>query len=258
MKKGYQIQIGKQTWKELEKIRNRGHSYFFNDWLDLILNSLLSLTDNLNEIGVSMDIQKASQGKFNDRYMEIVKKYSERDKGRKIGERTIDYFQKAFGFLVQETLESGKDVLGEIYQAQITYGEHGQFFTPEHITECMSSMIMKDTKKSIEKVQTVMDPCCGSGRFLLGSAKENPDNYFIGQDIDERCCKMAVINLFLKDLNGEIRWGNSLTHKINKRWIIRKGGFIYEDAVERCILPNKRRCEVSNKEIQRSEKQTTL
>jgi len=96
MKKGYPIQTGKQTWKELEQVRNRGYSYFFNDWIDLILNSLLSLTDNLQDIGISMDIQKASQGKYNDLYMEIVKKYQERDKTRAIGERTIDHFQKAF------------------------------------------------------------------------------------------------------------------------------------------------------------------
>ena len=256
MKKGYPIQIGKQTWKELEQVRNKGYSNFFTDWLDIILNSLLFLTENLNEIGMTLDIQKASQGKFNDRYMEIVKKYSERDKDRKVGERIIDHFSNAFKFLVQETLESGKDVIGEIYQAQITYGEHGQFFTPEHITEVMSKIVSHDsyTKRN----ETILDPCCGSGRFLLGSAKENPDNYFIGQDIDERCCKMAVINMFLRDLNGEIRWGDTLAYKINKRWIIRKGGFIYEDAVERCILPNRRRCEVNNQESKKSEKQTTL
>lgn len=248
MKKGYPIQTGKQTWKELEQIRNQGYSYFFNDWLDIILNSLLSLTENLNEIGISMDIQKASQGKFNDRYMEIIKKYS-KDKDRKVGERIIDHFQKAFGFLVQETLESGKDVIGEIYQAQITYGEHGQFFTPEHITECMASVINSKKKEGDYslKQETVMDPCCGSGRFLLGSAKENSDNYFIGQDIDERCCKMAVINLFLRDLNGEIRWGDALTYKINKRWIIKRGGFIYEDDQSREFKLKKEQKEIQQK-----------
>ena len=220
MKKGYPVQIGKKTWKELECVRSRGNSYFFNDWLDLILNSLLSITENLQEIGISMDIQKASQGKFNDRYMEIVKNYSE----GKIGERAIDHFQRAFKFLMEETLESEKDVLGEIFQAQITYGEHGQFFTPEHITDFMSKMVGKGDKR-----ETMMDPCCGSGRFILSRAKEDPDCYFIGQDIDERCCKMAVINMFMRDLTGEIRLGNSLANKIDKLWILKKGGFIWED-----------------------------
>ncbi len=234
MKKGYPIQIGKKTWKELEQVRNRGNSYFFNDWLDLILNSLLSITENLQEIGISMDIQKASQGKFNDRYMEIVKNYSE----GKIGERAVDHFKMAFKFLMEETLESGKDVLGEIFQAQITYGENGQFFTPENITDCMAKMVGHDSYTKGN--ETLMDPCCGSGRFILSSAKENPDCYFIGQDLDERCCKMAVINMFMMDLTGEIRLGNSLANKINKRWILKKGGFIWEDDQPREIVQSER------------------
>ena len=224
MKKGYDVQIGKQTWKELEQVRNHGYSYFFNDWLDIILNSLLSLTENLEEIGKTKDINKTSQGKYNDRYMEIIKKYSE----GKPGERAIDHFTRAFTFLLQETQETQKDILGEIFQAQITYGEHGQFFTPEHITDFMSQIVMSEQRSEGEP-ETVMDPCCGSGRFLLGSAKENQENYLIGQDIDERCCKMAAINLFIFDLNGEIRLGNSLANKIEKRWIVRRGGFIYLD-----------------------------
>ena len=239
--KGYIPSIGKETWKILSEIRTKGHSYFFNDWLDLILNSLLQLTESMtnptsrismiNSINDTNDINDILKGQYNDRYMEIVEKYKERDEGRKIGERTIDLFASAWGALYKETLESGKDVIGEIFQAQITYGEHGQFFTPEHITEVMAKMVGKDSvSKGVQKSpETVMDPCCGSGRFLLSSAKNNPNNYLIGQDIDERCCKMAVINLWIFDLNGEIRQGDSLARKIDKRWIIRKGGFIYED-----------------------------
>ncbi len=236
---------GKETWKILSEIQNKGYSYFFNDWLDLILNSLLSMTENLQEIGISMDIRKASQGKYNDRYMAIVHKYVDKGVDKKIGERTIDLFSKAWGMLCKETLETKKDVLGEIFQQQITYGEHGQFFTPEHITEFMAKMVGKSpevTKSDSKSPETIIDPCCGSGRFLLSSAKENPDNYFIGQDIDERCCKMAVINMFMRDLRGEIRLGDSLTNKIDKRWILNKGGFIWEE-IEPKIESNKKMIE---------------
>lgn len=220
MRKGYDVQIGKQTWKELEKIRNHGYSHFFTDWLDLILNSLLSMTENFQDAAAKKDINELNKGKFNERYMEIVKKYPE----GKIGERVIDYMANAFKFLIQETQELQKDVIGEIFQAQITYGENGQFFTPEQVTDMMASITMGDAKK-----ETIMDPCCGSGRFILSSSKISPESYFIGQDIDERCCKMAVINMFMFDLEGEIRLGDSLVNKISKRWIIQKGGFIFED-----------------------------
>ena len=137
------------------------------------------------------------------------------------------YFTKAVGLLMQETLESKKDVLGEIFQAQITYGEHGQFFTPEHITDCMAQIVMPEECPN-DKPETMMDPCCGSGRFILSAAKTNPNCYFIGQDIDERCCKMAAINMFIFNLEGEIRCGDSLANRIDKVWKIKKGGFIYE------------------------------
>lgn len=230
MKKGYPIQIGKQTWKELEQVRNHGYSYFFNDWLDIILNSLLALTENHLDALAKQDLNEISKGKYNERYMEIIKKYSE----GKPGERAIDHLTRAFTFLLQETQETQRDVLGEIFQAQITYGEHGQFFTPEHVTDFMSQILISE-QATDKDPETVMDPCCGSGRFLLGSAKNNPNNYLIGQDIDERCCKMAAINLFIFNLNGEIRLGNSLANKIEKRWIVRKGGFIYLDEDGRSI-----------------------
>lgn len=232
MKKGFPINQGKETWKLLERIRNQGYSYFFTDFLDLILDSLLSMTENIQEVHSKQDINQISKGQYNDRYMEIVKKYP-RSKGQKVGEGTIDLFSKAWGILYKETLESKKDVLGEIFQAQISYGEHSQFFTPEHITDVMSELVGKEVTESKQTVtktvtKTVMDPCCGSGRFLLSRAKKHPEDYFIGQDIDERCCKMAVINLWMFDLTGEIRQGDSLTGRINKRWIIRKGGYVYE------------------------------
>jgi type I restriction-modification system DNA methylase subunit len=224
MKKGYEIQIGKKTWKELEQLRNHGYSNFFIDWLDLILNSLLALTENHSALCSTLKLEELNKGKYNERYMQIVKKYGE----GKIGERAIDHMANAFRFLIQETEESQKDVIGEIFQAQITYGENGQFFTPEHITDFMAKIAIEDDKKEV-----LNDPCCGSGRFLLSASKENKDMYLIGQDIDERCCKMTAINLFIRDLNGEVRLGNSLANKIQKRWIIQKGGFIFEDDQER-------------------------
>lgn len=226
MRRGFPLNQGKETWSILSEIQNKGYSYFFTDWLDLILNSLLSLTENMEELCNKKDILAMNKGQYNDRYMEIVKKYQERDEGKKIGERTIDLFAKAWGSLHAETLESKKDILGEIFQAKISYGANGQFFTPEHITDCMSAIAMG---KHSDKPETIMDPCVGSGRMLLSAAKENPEGYFVGQDIDEVCCKMAAINLWMFNLNGEIRCGNSLTNEISKRWIIRKGGFIYED-----------------------------
>src|SRR5690606_20273234 len=112
-----------------------------------------------------------------------------------IGERKVDAFSRAYGLLVNETIEKQKDILGDIYMEMITFGQHGQFFTPEPITEMMTKMTF--SSKSEKDTEVVCDPCCGSGRFLLSAFKENPNNFLVGMDLDPRCAKMAVVNFMI-------------------------------------------------------------
>src|SRR3990167_6732014 len=173
----YKKENGKEVWKELEKaISYNSRDNVFNDWLDLILNSLLALTDNL---GRDNFIEKFKEnkfdGKYNDRYLEIVKKYSNGEKGK----RPIDYLCNAWGLLQKETKEKQRDILGDIHMEMITFGENGQFFTREHITEIMAKII------GIKENEKINDPCCGSGRFLINAHKENANIKLFGGDIDE-------------------------------------------------------------------------
>ena len=48
MKQTYAIQYGKETWQELQEIGRFGYamSEVFSDFLDVCLNTVLSLTDN--------------------------------------------------------------------------------------------------------------------------------------------------------------------------------------------------------------------
>jgi len=62
---------------------------------------------------------------------------------------------------------------------------------------------------------TVCDPALGSGRMLIAMAAEcdrwvveNGLIEFFGQDIDERCVKMAKINFIL---HGMVNWSSSIT-----------------------------------------------
>lgn len=216
---------GKEVWKELEKVGRDGYSNYFEDWLDFILNSLLSLTDNIERM-TSMAIltKKFSDNKldgiYNDRYLKGIEKYKSE---RPIGERPIDFFSKAWGNLAKETLDKKEDILGEIYQQRITFGEHGQFFTPPHITSLMAELV------EVKKGEKVYDPCCGSGRFLIAVGKENEGTVLHGTDIDSRCAKMSVINMWLFDQNSLITWGDALTdEKPFKQWVTRQGGSVFE------------------------------
>ena len=82
----------------------------------------------------------------------------------------------------------------------------GQFFTPEHI--CNLMVLIQGTAG--QTGQTVSDPCCGSGRFLLSFHANNPGNYLIAEDIDRTCCLMTVCNFIIHGAVGEVVHHDSL------------------------------------------------
>lgn len=228
---------GKAVWKELERIEGWGYepSRIFSDFIDLTLNSLLSLTANIGKPDL-IDRLKENRldDEYNSRYLDIVGRYKE-NKDREQGKRPIDYFTRAWGLLQAETHQKQKDILGEIFTSRITYGEHGQFFSPDHVTDLMAHLVgepatQEENPQEQPKTEPerVHDPCCGSGRFLISMAKQNPNYILSGQDIDLRCCKMAALNFWMLGLEGVVRCGDSLMDKWSVAYEVRRGGFIYE------------------------------
>jgi type I restriction-modification system DNA methylase subunit len=102
------------------------------------------------------------------------------------------------------------DPLGEFYMMYISYGRLGQYFTPEPITDMMAIMTMPEISQPGQKL---LDPACGSGRFILSAAKRNRSLLFYGADLDPICCKMALVNMLLNSLTGEIANMNSLSNE---------------------------------------------
>ncbi len=136
-----------------------------------------------------------------EQYLATAKKYCE----GKSPQRGIDTMTALFGNLVRIMEETRADVLGDLFQGAITYGEGGQFFTPEPICDLMAQMT------GTHEGKTVHDPCCGSGRLLLAAAKIDRSRTFYGQDIDLRCVRMTALNLGFHNLYGYVIWANSLT-----------------------------------------------
>lgn len=138
------------------------------------------------------------------------------DKG-KAGKRGLDGLHKAFHMVVDTMTESGQDVLGDLFTGGITYGEKGQFFTPDGICDLMGALTVP--RKRTAEPRAVNDPACGSGRMLLNVAKYQPHWEFTGQDSDHRCAQMTAINLGLNSLYGWAVWQNTLTlecHRVYK------------------------------------------
>lgn len=90
--------------------------------------------------------------------------------------------------------DSSEDVLGFIYQSLLTEGERnvtGQYYTSKKVVEYM----LED--KVLADSETFLDPCCGSGAFLLSVSTHNPSNLY-GFDINPIAVMIASANLLAK------------------------------------------------------------
>ena len=98
-----------------------------------------------------------------------------------------------------DTWNSENDVLGFIYQSLITEGERnltGQYYTCKSVVEyIIGDKVLSDT-------ETFLDPCCGSGAFLIAVKTNNPANLY-GFDINPTAVMIASVNLLIKHKDKE-------------------------------------------------------
>lgn len=97
--------------------------------------------------------------------------------------------------LFNYSLPPERDVLGIVYQALSNEGKKaslGSYFTPPEIVDGIVS-------ENIKSGQKVLDPCCGTGQFLLSFADHlhEPDS-ILGIDIDPTAVRIARLNLLLR------------------------------------------------------------
>lgn len=86
-----------------------------------------------------------------------------------------------------------RDLLGVVYQSLSLEGEKnqkGSYYTPKKVVQNMISCVF------LEKGQKFLDPCCGSGSFLLSVSAE--PNQLYGMDNDYIAVFICKINLLLK------------------------------------------------------------
>lgn len=89
---------------------------------------------------------------------------------------------------------TNEDVLGFIYQSLITEGErnlYGQYYTCRNVVNYIVG------EKTLSDNETFLDPCCGSGAFLMGVNTNNPSNLY-GFDINPTAVMIASANLLIK------------------------------------------------------------
>ena len=120
-------------------------------------------------------------------------------------DNTIDAFGDAYEFLMgMYASDAGKS--------------GGEYYTPQEVGE----LLAKITTIGKTQVNTVYDPCCGSGSLLLKFAKilgkDNVRQGFYGQELNPTSFNLARINMFLHDINYNkfnIARGNTLTNPMH-------------------------------------------
>jgi predicted RNA methylase len=106
--------------------------------------------------------------------------------------------KKSFSFLLECAIPVQRDFLGLLYQSLLFEGQksqNGSYYTPPSIT---NEMVAEHT----QKYSKVLDPCCGTGQFLLAFSDviEDPSNIY-GIDFDNIAVMIARINILIKFKN---------------------------------------------------------
>ncbi len=119
---------------------------------------------------------------------------------------------KNYEDLLNISIPNISDILGLVYQSLSTEGskaEGGSYYTPKKVVD-------EIVDGYVQKNHLVLDPCCGSGQFLLSVARKVKDPTKIwGFDIDEKAVRLARLNLILQfsnvDFEPHIYHKNTLT-----------------------------------------------
>ena len=135
---------------------------------------------NSSKLGSSVD-------KRNERLVRILDAVGDMDLEGPQGNK-IDAFGDAYEFLMKMYAgNAGKS--------------GGEFFTPQEVSELLARIATHNKTK----VRKVYDPACGSGSLLMQVAKvigkENVQQGFFGQEINQTTYNLCRINMFLHDIN---------------------------------------------------------
>lgn len=101
-------------------------------------------------------------------------------------------------FCITYQYEGNEDVLGLLYISTKNLGARkatGSYYTP---TNVVKKLCRKLFEKNTSSNKTILDPCCGTGNFLLQLPSNIRFDNIYGNDIDELSVKIARINLAIK------------------------------------------------------------
>ncbi len=191
---GYAIKP-ENTWDSLVKKVNDS---------EVIPSDYQNLFDSFNEsTRMNKDAEKDFKGIFSDVNLGDSRLgTTTNERARSLG-RIVDLVNQ-----IEYTDDSGKDVLGAIYEYLIGQfaanagKKGGEFYTPHEVSVVMSKIVTEGFHDN-HKVFTVFDPACGSGSLLLTVGQELGDANrpgaikYYGQELNTTTYNLARMNLMM-------------------------------------------------------------
>ena len=117
-------------------------------------------------------------------------------------QRAMDFCQKYPAFFSHEYIwEPGEDILGLIYLSCKNMGSRkarGSYYTPTKVVKKLISHL------DIEHIGKVLDPCCGTGNFLLQLPESVDLADIYGTDTDAVSICIARLNMALKYPDADV------------------------------------------------------
>ena len=99
------------------------------------------------------------------------------------------------------TYEIGEDILGLLYISLKNIGQRkksGAYYTPNTVVKRLLGHLFEAYLMRSGQDKVILDPCCGTGNFLLQLPPGIPKENIFGLDIDEEGVLIARISLALK------------------------------------------------------------
>ena len=179
--------LTKRANKTRSKKRIIATNYLDDPKANMLLKNVMEIESSVENIMYTLAYSALSQNDILQRkhVKDFLQKYSH------LEQVPID--------IPADTWDSDNDILGFIYQSLITEGERnitGQYYTCKSVVE----YIVGD--KPLSDTETFLDPCCGSGAFLMAVKTNNPNNLY-GFDINPIAVMIASVNLLIKHKDKE-------------------------------------------------------
>ena len=157
-----------------------------------------------------------ANNRFFDAYDEEVEAAYMREKN---ASKNPSEYSRALGILTTALSEFRGDFLGEFasYIGGLEKNRKGQCFTPFGLCELLAKIMIPDDFKPQKLPLVIQEPACGGGAIIIATAERlravglsSRDFYFVANDIDDKCVKMAYIQCTLLDIPAVIYTGDTL------------------------------------------------